>query len=600
MIFNRLVLLKTFFYTVLLTMVITSCGGGGGGSLGTPVIINIAPFADAGPDLDVNEQTLVLLNGSASDSDGTIYSILWSQESGTEVALSNPNILNPSFISPKVDEDEILSFTLSVTDDQGKTTTDNVLINVIANKIILSVIEEAEVGTILGKINFVNKNDITDIELSGINEDIFGITNNLEVFVAGVLEELDRFDQYNLRATASNEGGTVETLNITINVKKTAVNAWSTLQEQIDSQGDGAVIDLDPNLTYVLDSALNLRNYSGVKFNGHGATIMRSNSRHTSTKLANNYKAGSTMVIVESVPENFRVGDELAIAKGIAIDQVTNNPRKIVSISGNTINLSSSFYDDYTTDENAIVFKTFALIHGLPSHIPNGSNPSTIIENIFFDGNARNNKINYGWVINMAIGLHGGKDSIIRNNHFVDMPNETIVGHGVVVDNNIFDGLNGSAFHTSVHDNTKQINGLASFINNTVTNVNRIDKYLSGHSEGAITFSWGGGNLNIENNYFSSETGNYGVMGIFAGQPQNTDENLIVTSNEAYNFEWIIKILSPDSSPSKNILITDNLFSNAGINDFTHLAGDTTMRFGCNELLNGTEIIIDPSNSACE
>ena len=90
------------------------------------------------------------------------------------------------------------------------------------------------------------------------------------------------------------------------------------------------------------------------------------------------------------------------------------------------------------------------------------------------------------------------------------------------------------------------------------------------------------------------------MMGIFAGQPQNTDENLIVTGNEAYNFEWIIKILSPDSSPSKNILITDNLFSNAGINDFTHLTGDTTMRFGCNELLNGTEIIIDPSNSACE
>ena len=253
-------------------MVITSCSGGG--SSETPVSLNIAPIVNAGPDTDVDEQTLVLLNGYVSDSDGTISSFLWSQESGTEVALLNPDILNPTFMSPKVDEDEILSFKLSATDNQGKTTIDNVLINVIANKIILSVIEEAEAGTILGKINFINKSDITEVELSGINEDIFGITNNHEVFVEGVLEELDRFDQYNLRATANNAGGIVETVNIIINVKKTAVNAWSTLQEQIDKQGDGAVIDLDPNLTYVLDSALNLRNYSGVQIDGHGATIM--------------------------------------------------------------------------------------------------------------------------------------------------------------------------------------------------------------------------------------------------------------------------------------------------------------------------------------
>ena len=106
--------------------------------------------------------------------------------------------------------------------------------------------------------------------------------------------------------------------------------------------------------------------------------------------------------------------------------------------------------------------------------------------------------------------------------------------------------------------------------------------------------------MNVENNYFSSESGNYGVMGIFAGQPKNTDENLRVLGNEAYNFEWIIKILSPATSPTKNILITDNLFSNAGVNDFSELAGDTSLRFGCNDLRDGTVIIMDSSNSACE
>ena len=75
------------------------------------------------------------------------------------------------------------------------------------------------------------------------------------------------------------------------------------------------------------------------------------------------------------------------------------------------------------------------------------------------------------------------------------------------------------------------LNGKAEFINNIVINPNRIATGLNGHSEGAVTFSWGAGNLEIRDNYFYSKYGNQGVMGFFSGAAQHTDENLIVTGN---------------------------------------------------------------------
>lgn len=372
-------------------------------------------------------------------------------------------------------------------------------------------------------------------------------------------------------------------------------SAWEILQGKLDNAGSDASITLDRAATYVLDSGLDLRDYSGVRINGNGATIRRVSSDKIQTTLAADY-AGGVDLVLESVPDNYRVGDRLAIANGQTIDDVTKNPRKITAISGTTVTIEHPFNDHWAT--GSTVFKTFYLIRGLSSTV--GGNPGTIIENLTFDGNARENDINFGWVINGTIGLHGGKTSEIRFNRFVDIPNETIVGHGVSVHGNVFDGLNGSSFHTSVHDNTLDLNGLASFVNNEVFNVNRVPKGANGHSEGAITFSWGAGNLTVANNYFQSSSGNYGVLGKFSGSAQHTDENLTVTDNIAVNFEYIIRISSPPATPTRNILITRNSFSNAGVNDFTHLATNPTVRLGCNTLLDGTQMLIDPANSRCE
>ena len=93
---------------------------------------NVAPTADAGPDQSVNEADLVTLDASDStDPDGMIVSYRWVQTGGSPVALSNSRSDQPTFTAPAVEVGgETLSFSLTVTDDDGLTDTSTVSVSV--------------------------------------------------------------------------------------------------------------------------------------------------------------------------------------------------------------------------------------------------------------------------------------------------------------------------------------------------------------------------------------------------------------------------------------------------------------------------------------
>jgi len=86
-------------------------GTGGGG--------NLAPVADAGPDQSVTEGDSVNLDGTASsDVGGTITTYSWMQTAGPMVTLSGASTATPSFTAPNVATDTVLSFQLTVTDNE--------------------------------------------------------------------------------------------------------------------------------------------------------------------------------------------------------------------------------------------------------------------------------------------------------------------------------------------------------------------------------------------------------------------------------------------------------------------------------------------------
>jgi uncharacterized repeat protein (TIGR01451 family) len=95
-------------------------------------VANAPPAANAGPDVTVTEGATVTLNGLGStDPENNIQSYAWTQVTGTNVTLSNPNTAQASFVAgAPVGSSETLTFRLTVTDAFGLTSTDDISVTV--------------------------------------------------------------------------------------------------------------------------------------------------------------------------------------------------------------------------------------------------------------------------------------------------------------------------------------------------------------------------------------------------------------------------------------------------------------------------------------
>ncbi len=93
--------------------------------------LNTAPVANAGADQSVVGGSKVNLDGIGStDPDGSIASYAWSQMVGTTVTLTAADTATPGFDAPTVVANEVLTFQLTVTDNEGATHSDLVDITV--------------------------------------------------------------------------------------------------------------------------------------------------------------------------------------------------------------------------------------------------------------------------------------------------------------------------------------------------------------------------------------------------------------------------------------------------------------------------------------
>ena len=91
---------------------------------------NQPPVVDAGPDQSVDAGVMVFLSGTASDPDGTIASYAWTQTDGTAVSLTGSDAATAVFVAPEVSAAETLTFRLTVTDDAGAQTSDEMRVTV--------------------------------------------------------------------------------------------------------------------------------------------------------------------------------------------------------------------------------------------------------------------------------------------------------------------------------------------------------------------------------------------------------------------------------------------------------------------------------------
>ncbi|MGS2720378.1 PKD domain-containing protein [Paraglaciecola aestuariivivens] len=119
---------------VIFLMVFSACGGGGGDdSTPIPTPVTISPTVSAGADFSVTEGESFTLVATGSDPDGSITSVQWTQTAGTSVDLGDANTANLNLVAPMVNSDEVLSFTVTVVDNDGAAATDTVKVTVINN-----------------------------------------------------------------------------------------------------------------------------------------------------------------------------------------------------------------------------------------------------------------------------------------------------------------------------------------------------------------------------------------------------------------------------------------------------------------------------------
>ena len=86
-----------------------------------PIIVkfqpNRPPVADAGPDENVNEGSIVNLNGTASDPDTRdTLTYAWTHNSTLSISFGNSSAVDTSFTAPNVSEETDIEFTLTVSD----------------------------------------------------------------------------------------------------------------------------------------------------------------------------------------------------------------------------------------------------------------------------------------------------------------------------------------------------------------------------------------------------------------------------------------------------------------------------------------------------
>ncbi|WP_026376357.1 PKD domain-containing protein [Aestuariibacter salexigens] len=226
---------------------------------------NVAPNADAGSDQNVDEQTTVTLDGSGSnDSDGTISSYSWRQTAGSSVTLGSDSAATSTFTAPTLTVAETLTFELTVTDDDGDTSTDSVDVTVNpvnAPPIAIAgpdqAVSEQSLVTLDGSASSDDDGSIDYYnwqQTGGSNVALSDASDSQPTFTAPTLTVAETLT-FDLTVTDNEGESGVDSVSVTVNPVNASPSVDAGIDQTVNEQTtvtlDGVVSDSDGSITSI-------------------------------------------------------------------------------------------------------------------------------------------------------------------------------------------------------------------------------------------------------------------------------------------------------------------------------------------------------------
>jgi hypothetical protein len=205
---------------IALGLTLSACGGSGSESEPKKIEpVNLAPTI-ALEGQTINEKETTSISATASDSDGSIASYKWKEVSQFDLTLSDSDTNSVTFTAPETYENKQAELELTVTDNDGATTSKKVLIDI--NQLTLST-------TIEGRVSHeaLYKGDIV-ISASGIADKFTTTVDDTGFYRATITVDDSQEDSF-IDVTAKGTGDN------SIAAYKSLLGSMSLLREKADN-----------------------------------------------------------------------------------------------------------------------------------------------------------------------------------------------------------------------------------------------------------------------------------------------------------------------------------------------------------------------------
>ena len=305
---------------------------------------NSAPFADAGNNQSITLPTnSVSLSGSGNDDDGTISSYQWTKISGDSCTISDANSSNTTVNNLT---EGSYQFQLTVTDNQGATAKDTVLISVEAGANIIPTAFAGPNQTIAlpkDSINLIGSGKDSDgtinsylwSKTNGPSEGTIASPSSASTVISNLLE-----GEYTFQLKVTDNAGGIGTDTVHVSVKA-AINQYPTA-----SAGADKTITLPENSVTLSgsgnDSDGTIASYLWTKISGPAATITTASSAATNVAglLQGTYQFELKVIDdkgatgKDTVQVSVNAANNIAPTANAGKDQTITLPTNSVTLSG--------------------------------------------------------------------------------------------------------------------------------------------------------------------------------------------------------------------------------------------------------------------------